>query len=333
MIEIDGSYGEGGGQIVRTATSLSAYTGKSVRIENIRANRSTPGLRPQHVKGIETLAELCEASTSGVRIGSKKITFQPEEVKAKDLEVDIGTAGSITLLLQSLMPALMNCDEEVQIKLKGGTDVKWSPPLDYLKNVLLPVLRNHGYDASLEVKKRGFYPKGGGEVIFNFQGADMDEFDLTEKGEIQEVGGVSYASDHLKDSSVADRQAKAARKHLWDEFEETGKIKTEYCDSRSPGSGIQIWLKTENSVIGGNALGEKGKPSEKVGKEAAMDLIRNSKGVVDRYAADQLLPFFIVSGGRIKPSEITDHCRTNMWTIGNFIPSSISEESGIIELI
>lgn len=331
MLEIDGSHGEGGGQIVRTATALSALTGKEVRIGNIRANRSTPGLRPQHVKGIEALAELCDADLEGVEVRSQKVTFRPGEIKPKDLKIDIGTAGSVTLLLQSLMPPLMKCDEEVVIEIKGGTDVKWSPPVDYTRSVLLPLLQNHGYDASLEVKRRGFYPKGGGNVVFRFKGSDMKEFDLVEREEIQGIEGVSYASEHLRDADVADRQAGAARKALQEEFELTPEIKADYCDTRCPGSGLQIRLKTENSVIGGNALGEKGKPSEKVGKEAAEDLIRNSTGVVDRYAADQILPFMAVSGGMIRTSEVTEHCRTNVDIIEKLLNVSFGIDGNILK--
>ena len=331
MIDIDGSYREGGGQIVRTATGLSSFTGKDVRIRNIRANRSTPGLRPQHVKGIEALAEFCDAELEGVEVRSERVVFRPGEIKSRDLEVDIGTAGSVTLLLQSLILPVMK-GEEVKITVKGGTDVKWSPPIDYLRGVLMPILEDHGYRASIEVEKRGFYPEGGGKAVFHFHGADMEEFDLTTKGEIQEVGGVSYASKHLEDASVADRQAESARKALWEEFEKSADIKTEYCEARCPGSGIQLWLKTEDSVIGGNGLGEKGKPSERVAKEAAKDLLRNSSGAVDRYAGDQLLPFLAVSGGKIKPSEITEHSLTNQDIIERFMDVEFGGKDGEISV-
>ncbi len=331
MIQIDGSQGEGGGQIVRTATSLSAYTGKPVQIKNIRAGRSNPGLRPQHVKGVETLEELCSAEVDGASVGSKELTFCPVELEPKDMEVDIGTAGSVTLLIQSIMPSLIGCKKDLEIKIKGGTDVKWSPPVDYTRSVLLPLLQNHGYDASLEVKRRGFYPKGGGEVVFRFRGSDIEEFDLVDRGDIQGIEGVSYASEHLKDAEVAERQAGAARKRLGEEFEMTPKIKTEYCNSRCPGSGTQIRLKTENSVIGGNAIGEKGKPSEKVGREAAEDLIRNSKRVVDRYAADQLVPFLGISGGQINVSEKTGHSRTNIKITEKFLEVEFSVSGNILK--
>ncbi|MFP4045967.1 MAG: RNA 3'-terminal phosphate cyclase [Candidatus Aenigmatarchaeota archaeon] len=333
MIEIDGSYGEGGGQILRTATSLAALTRNDVKISNIRGSRPNPGLKTQHLKGVETLAELCSAEMEGADIGSQKLTFCPGKVRSGKLDVDIGTAGSITLLLQSLMPLALSCDEEIELKIRGGTDVKWSPPIDYFKHVLLPLLENRGYEAKMEVKKRGFYPKGGGEVHFRAEPSELKKFDLTERGEIKKIKGISYASNHLRNASVAERQKKSARKRLEENFDLDIEIKTEYCDSLSPGSGIQLWLETEKSRIGGNALGEKGKASENVGKEAAEDLIRNSGGAVDRYAGDQLLVYLALAGGRIKPSEVAGHCKTNLWTIEKFIDGDLQNENGLVELI
>ncbi len=322
MIEIDGSYGEGGGQIVRTATSLSAYTGKSVRIRNIRANRSNPGLRPQHVKGVEALADLCDADVSGAEVGSSSLVFHPDKLRYRDMEIDIGTAGSVTLLLQSLMPPLIKCDKELDITVTGGTDVKWSPPIDYMRHVLLPILRDHGFVANLDIEKRGFYPKGGGEVVFHLEKVDLRKFDLIKRGDIERAGGVSYASEHLRSSEVADRQAKGAKKVLWKELGVEAEISTEYCESMSPGSGIQLWLKTNNSVIGGNSLGERGVSSEKVGKEASDDLMRGLRGAVDRYAADQLIPFLGLVGGRLEVSEKTEHSRTNQAIVKKFLDVS-----------
>lgn len=333
MIQVDGSYKEGGGQIVRTATSLSAFTGKQVKILNIRAGRSNSGLRPQHVKGVETLAKLCDAEVEGDEVGSEKLKFFPSELKPKDLEVDIGTAGSVTLLLQSLLFPLAHLEEEVNIQMVGGTDVKWSPPVDYLGKVLLPILNDHGYNAALEVERRGYYPKGGGEVVFRSKGSKLEKFDLTEKGSIQGIYGISHASNHLKDSNVADRQKKAARKPIWEEFEISPDISTEYVDAACPGSGIQLWIETENSVIGGNALGEKGKPSERVGKEAARDLIDNFSGTVDRYASDQLLPFLAASGGKIKVPEITNHCETNQWVMEKFLDIKFENKESVIKIV
>lgn len=333
MIQVDGSYREGGGQIVRTATALSAFTGKGVKVSNIRAGRSNPGLRPQHVKGVETLAKLCDADLRGAKVGSQRLEFVPSELRPRDLEADIGTAGSVTLLVQSLLFPLAHIEEEVEVKVVGGTDVKWSPPVDYLGKVLLPILNDHGYDATLEVERRGYYPKGGGKIIFRSRSSKLKEFNLTEKGNVQGIYGISHASKHLKGANVADRQRKAAKKVLRDEFERTAEIKTEYVDAYSPGSGIQLWVETGNSRIGGNALGEKGEPSEKVGREAAQDLMENFSGTVDRYAADQLLPFLAVSRGKIKVPAITDHCATNQWVIQKFLDGRFESKDKLIRVL
>lgn len=333
MIQVDGSYKEGGGQIVRTATSLSAFTLEPVRIFNIRAGRSNPGLRPQHVKGVETLAKLCDADLEGADVGSEELKFFPSTMKCRDLEIDIGTAGSVTLLLQSLMFPAAHCGEEMELEITGGTDVKWSPPFDYLKHVLLPILKEHGYRVEIDLERRGYYPKGGGRVVFRAEPSSLEEFDLTDRGKIKGIRGISHASNHLKDSNVADRQKKAARKPIWEEFEISPDISTEYVDAACPGSGIQLWIETENSVIGGNALGEKGKPSERVGKEAARDLIDNFSGTVDRYASDQLLPFLAAAGGKIKVPEITNHCETNQWVIEKFLDVEFRTEEKIIKIV
>lgn len=332
MIDIDGSYGQGGGQIIRTAVALSTLTEKSCRIKKIRAGRSKPGLRPQHAKGIETLSKLCKAESKGLKIGSKEITFEPGELSGGNLKVDIGTAGSITLLLQSVMPVALGTENPVEIELKGGTDVKWSPPIGYLKHVLLPLLRKNGYKGKIKTERRGFYPKGGGNVIFKAEPSSLDNFDLEESGENKKIKGMSYASNHLQKSNVAERQRKAALKKIKDNFDMETRIETKYCDTLSPGSGIQIWLKRENSIVGGNALGERGKQSEEIGKEAVKDLKKNLGGSVDRYAGDQLMPYLALSGGKIRTSKITQHCKTNQWVIEKFLPVSFENKNGLIEL-
>ncbi|MFP4115616.1 MAG: RNA 3'-terminal phosphate cyclase [Candidatus Aenigmatarchaeota archaeon] len=332
MIDVDGSYREGGGQIVRTALSLSVYTGKPTRIYRIRANRPTPGLRPQHVKCVETLAELSGAEVEGANKGSEEVEFAPESFQPRDMTVDIGTAGSVTLLLQSLLVPMLRCDRKMEIRIKGGTDVKWSPSVDYIRKILLPILNAHGYDCELELKRRGYYPKGGGEVIFRSKGSDLKRFDLTDRGEIRGAGGISHASNHLSKANVADRQAEASRKALREELEVEPRIKANYCDAQCPGSGIQLWLKTENSLIGGNGLGEKGKPAEKVGRKAAKDLLRNKEVTVDRYAADQLLPFLAIAGGEIKVAEVTDHFLTNRWVVEKFLDLDFSMEEKLIRI-
>src|SRR5881396_3860558 len=164
MLEIDGSFGEGGGQILRSCLALSAVMGKEVRIFNIRAGRAEPGLKAQHLTGARALAQICGASSKGLKIGSTELIFNPGRVKAGSFHFDVGTAGSITLVLQTLMPLLPFALGKVEVAITGGTDVKWSPPIDYLRLVTLPLLARMGMQASILVVKRGHYPKGGGIV-------------------------------------------------------------------------------------------------------------------------------------------------------------------------
>ena len=173
MIEIDGSFGEGGGQIVRTAVALSAVTGKPVRIARIRQGRPKPGLAPQHAWAILALAELCDAKTSGIAPGSSEITFAPGEIRGGSHKVKIGTAGSVTLLMQCLLPALLKTDIPASLEVQGGTDVQWAPTVDYFKNVFLPALGCFGARVSLEVRQRGYYPKGQGSVLLKVDPAKL----------------------------------------------------------------------------------------------------------------------------------------------------------------
>ena len=164
LIEIDGSEGEGGGQMIRTAFAMSAITGKPVNIRNIRANRPRSGLANQHLTAICAIANICEGRLEGAYKGSMEVSLHPGKIRACEMELDIGTAGSITLVLQAVLPVLSKARGESRIRIKGGTDVKWAPPADYLRNVLFPIYKNHGIDCRSDILKRGYYPRGGGEM-------------------------------------------------------------------------------------------------------------------------------------------------------------------------
>jgi len=165
MIEIDGSFGEGGGQIVRTAVALSAVTATPVRITRIRQGRSKPGLAAQHARAVTALADICGARVSGAAPGSSEVIFTPGTIRGGRHRVEIGTAGSVTLLMQCLLPALLCADAPSSLHIQGGTDVNWSPAVDYFKNVFLPALSSFGARVSLAVLQRGYYPRGQGEVL------------------------------------------------------------------------------------------------------------------------------------------------------------------------
>src|SRR2546428_5122025 len=170
MIEVDGSYGEGGGQVLRTAVALAAVLSKEIHVFNIRAGRAEPGLRPQHLTGVKAAAELCSADLEGLGVGSTEFVFRPGKLRAGTFRFDVGTARSVTLVLQTLMPILAFAPGPVQLEIAGGTDVKCSPPIDYVRLDALPILREIGYRGELELVRRGHYPKRGGLARVSTQG-------------------------------------------------------------------------------------------------------------------------------------------------------------------
>src|SRR5438034_4567249 len=213
MIEIDGSMGEGGGQVLRTSLALAAILRREVRIFNIRAGRAEPGLKAQHLTSVRAVTEICGASSKGLQVGSTEFIFSPGVLKAGSFRFDVGTAGSITLVLQTLMPMLPFTPGTVELEITGGTDVKWSPPIDYLRLVTLPILRKIGYLGDLEIVRRGQYPKGGGLVRFSTRGpSTLQALTHGHFGSVSKIYGISHATALPR--HVAERQADAARKGL-----------------------------------------------------------------------------------------------------------------------
>lgn len=313
-MKIDGSYGEGGGQILRTAVALSAVTGKSIDISNIRKNRPKPGLSAQHVKAVESVASICEADVDGCRLRSTHLSFRPGKIKAGEYDIDIGTAGSIPLLLQCMMPAARHAPGTVRIKIRGGTDVSWSPSIDYLRFVALAALSQMGYDCEIRLVKRGYYPRGGGcvEAVINPSVLKIMNFD---KNPCAIVKGISHSS-HLP-PHVAQRQAASAEKILRREGFES-RISLETRDYASTGSGITLWCGT----AGGIALGKPGVSAEKVGSHAAEAILPELKSAaaVDIYLADQLIPYLaLADGGSFTTRIITPHTKTNIWVTEQFL--------------
>lgn len=318
MIELDG--GEAGGQFVRTAVALSALTGKAVKIVNIRGARPEPGLKTQHIEGIYSIGELCDAKITGLELGSRTLEFVPNEIQPHDLKIRISTAGSIGLVLQAVMLAIAKVPEPILIDIKGGgTWGKWAPPVEYLKNVFLPLI---GEKTKIDVKKEGFYPKGGAEVLVETVPWKPREIELLESGKVEKLLGVSCASMPLARAKVAERQVDAAGIVLRQKLNKTLDSEIRYKATDSTGSGILIYAITHNSIFGGDAIGELRKSAEEVGKEAARNLITDlAQGAVDRHAADMLLPYIALAGtGKVKTPEITNHILTNASVIERFLP-------------
>lgn len=317
MIEIDGSYGEGGGQIVRTAVALSAVTGKPVRIKKIRQGRPKPGLAPQHAQAISALARLCSAKIMGVVPGSSEISFDPGEIRGGNYRIDIGTAGSITLLMQCLMPATLKADSPVTLEIHGGTDVLWSPTIDYFKNVFLPALACFKAKASIEIRQRGYYPIGQGSVLLKVEPSNLEPALLTGNAS-KRVKGISHCSNLPE--HVARRQAESATQVLKDAGIDA-EVSQEIRSLPSTGSGITVW----SGFKGASALGKRGLPAEKVGEAAAEEMIPEmaSDAVVDVHLADQLIPYIALAGGSYTTREISMHARTNIWTARHFLDREI----------
>jgi len=321
MIEIPGDTLEGGGQIVRTTLALSALTGKPVTITKIRENRPNPGLQPQHFVAVKVLAAACDAETEGVEVGSRRLTFTPRGHNAGRYRFDVGTAGSIPLILQALMPAAAFAQGRLEVELTGGTDVRWSPSIDYINLIQLPIIHRMGYDAAIEVHRRGHYPKGGGRVYATMNPPHLlKALHLLERGELAGIEGISHCVK--LPSHVAQRQANAARKKLNAAGFSAANIATEtyppdHDPHIAPGSGITLLAKFANgAVLGSDSLGERGKPAEAVGAEAASKLIMElaSGAPLDRHMGDIIIPYLAVAEGKseIQISEITTHTLTNI---------------------
>ena len=319
MIEVDGSYGEGGGQVLRTAVALAAVLSKEIHVFNIRAGRTEPGLRPQHMTGVKAAAELCSANLQGLEVGATEFVFKPGKLRVGTFQLDVGTAGSVTLVLQTLMPVLAFAPGGVQLEITGGTDVKWSPPIDYLRLVTLPILRKIGYLGDLEIVRRGHYPKGGGLVRFSTRGpSTLQALTHGHFGSVSKIDGISHATALPR--HVAERQADAARKGLEEAKLPSPSIDIEVLDDRSklsPGSGIVLLAENQNGIIlGSDALGERGRPAEEVGSTAGRILIEEirSGAILDRHMGDIIVPDLVLANGKseVSVSRVTQHTRTNI---------------------
>jgi RNA 3'-terminal phosphate cyclase (ATP) len=320
-VEITGDMLEGGGQIIRTSLALAALLGKDVRLTKIRDKRPNPGLQAQHVTAVKALGVICDADTEGVLLGSRELVFKPRRHIGGKFSFDVGTAGSIPLILQALMPSAAFAPSPLEMHLTGGTDVRWSPTIDYLRMVVVPVLSILGYKAQVNLLRRGHYPKGGGEVAMTINPIrSLKAVRLIEPPSSSGIEGISHCV--RLPSHVAQRQAATAMEKLSGAgYKDVNIVLETYPPDHdphfAPGSGITLFRKTEaGSIIGADSVGERGKPAERVGEEAATRLLAeiNSNAPIDRHLGDILIPYMVVAEGRseIVVSEITMHTMTNI---------------------
>lgn len=320
MLEIDGAQKSGSGTILRLSVALATIIGEPLHIYNIRKKRSEPGLRPQHLESVLTAAKLCNADVKGAYIGSQEIWFKPGEIKGGEISAEIGTAGSIPMLIMTVLPICAFAKNPVTLKIsKGGTDVRFSPTINYLINVFLKILSRMGLRAQIEVKRYGYYPKGMGEVTLKVQPCkELQPIKLEEFGRIKRVEGVSVCT-FLANRRVAERQAKEAERILRARgFNPKIHVINDFSNPLQKGSSLVLWAETDTGVIlGSDSIGELGKTSERVAREAARGLLEeiDARATVDVHMADMLVPYVALAKGESKylARMITDHMESNMW--------------------
>ena len=320
MIEIDGSQKSGSGTILRLSVALAAILGQTLHIYNIRQNRPQPGLRPQHLEAVLTAARLCDAELEGADLNSRELWFKPKKVKGGKVEAEIGTAGSIPMLLLTVLPICIFAENPVHLRVsKGGTDVQNSPTINYIQHVLLPTLKRMRINTTLTVHKYGYYPKGMGEITITVESCkSLNPLRLEKFGKIQAIKGVSVCT-FLADRKVAERQAKVANNYLKEKgYTADIQIINDQSNPLQKGSSLVLWAETDTSIIlGTDAIGELRKTSETVGREAAEKLYAEicAKPTVDVHLADMLIPYVALAQGRSAylTRTISEHLETNIW--------------------
>ncbi len=320
MLEVDGSQKSGSGTILRLSLALAAVLNEPLHIYKIRQRRPQPGLRPQHLEAVLTAAKICNAEARGAKLGSSELWFRPAEIAGGDVQAEIGTAGSIPMLLLTILPLCALARKTVRVHVtRGGTDVRHAPTINYIKHILLPILERFGLKAILQVEKYGYYPKGMGEISLEVQPcSELKPLRLEGSGKVEQIRGESVCT-FLAERKVAERQARAANNILKTHgFEAQIQIVNDMSNPLQKGSSLVLWAKTStNAILGGDAIGELRKPSEAVGKEAAENLVKEieAKATVDVHLADLLVPYVALAKGESTYlcRSITEHVDTNIW--------------------
>lgn len=303
IVDIDGGALEGGGQVLRNTVSFSCLLHRPVRVYNVRAGRSKPGLRPQHLTGIMLTRDVCQGRLEGGSVGSTEIQFHPGNIQHGDYTADTGTAGSICLLLQVAIPCLVYADGPTNLTLKGGTNADMAPQLDHMTMVFKPIAEKFGMKFDCRVIRRGYYPKGGGEVMVTCHPTkQLSAVTLTDRGDIKQIYGISFVAGVLP-VRVAHIMAKVAESIIHKEYKDVPVNIDVVKEVAAVGTGTGIVLVAETTTgcyLGGSALGKKGKQAEQVGQEAAEELINNlyHGGCVDDYVQDQIILLMALAKGK-----------------------------------
>lgn len=327
MIELDGSIGEGGGQILRSALTLSMITGQPFRITNIRANRPKTGLMRQHLVAVQAAAQICGANIGDTVVGAQTIEFIPAKIQGGEYKVSIGTAGSCTLVLQTLLPALLYADQASVVHVCGGTHNPMAPPAQFLQRAYGRVLGDMGATVDIQLKRFGFYPAGGGEVIARVEPCtQLKQLELMERGERISAYAESFIAGIPL--HVAQRELECVGDGMG--WQESQLLVRGLPQDQGPGNALLITLEQQHVTEMFCAFGEKAVRAEAVAKQA-IQAVRNYVGsgaAVGEHLADQImLPLALAGGGRFTLSRVSKHAQTNAAVIAEFLPVKISFES------
>ncbi|MBD3397771.1 RNA 3'-phosphate cyclase [Candidatus Micrarchaeota archaeon] len=318
-IEIDGSFGEAGGQIVRTSLALSALTGIPLKLFNIRAGRSPPGLKPQHVAGARAVRSICRGKLEGAEEGSRELIYAPGKIYGGKYEFNIGTAGSVTLLAQTVLPLLFAASKKSRVKIIGGTDVPKAPGYDYFEKVFLPALSLFGLNAKCALAQAGYFPRGGGELILEAEPGKPKPVSYWPRESVPKAI-ISISGLPL---GIAMREKKV----LLNNGIENVHIRER--NALDPGNALLLY----RGFVGCSVLGRKGLRAEKVA-QSAIDSIEGEGDVdIDHNLADQILAYAALAGKTsFKTSHLTKHTETNMHIIEKFLGKKFSSEGNAVEV-
>lgn len=322
MLRIDGSKGEGGGQVLRTCLTLSLATGQPFTLEKIRAKRNKPGLMRQHLTCVQAARDICQGYVSGDELGSNQITFHPDEIQSGHFSFAIGTAGGTGLVFQTLFPALLMTDEPSSLEISGGTHAPSAPPYEFIRDGYLNTLSKIGIECGIELNGAGFYPAGGGKISAQIKPASLDQkLDLTSRGQLKAIHGEARVSN--LPGKIAVREVKTLIENL--NLEE-GTFKVREVDSPGPGNVILAWLEFDQHTEVYSGFGQHGVLAEKIADRVAKAINRHnqSEAVIGPHLADQLLlPMALGAGGRFTMMRPSQHFETNVETIQRFLDISI----------
>jgi RNA 3'-terminal phosphate cyclase (ATP) len=317
MIELDGSAGEGGGQMLRTALSLSMVTQTPFRIRNIRAGRAKPGLLRQHLTAVQAAGEISGAEVEGASLGSQDLSFRPGPIRGGDYSYAIGTAGSCTLVLQTLVPALWFADRPAQVRVSGGTHNPAAPPMDFLQLAWLPLVTRMGAITQLELLRHGFYPAGGGAVLAKVEPSKLRSLILEKRGELRETNACALVA------GVALQVAERELRCVTQAFEGVSTEIRELPQREGPGNAMTLTLEHEHATEVFCGFGERGRPAEAVAAavvRAARAYISSCAAVAEHLADQLVLPIALAGAGRFTTMKPSGHLLTNIAVIEQFLP-------------